>query len=73
MLAKYPQLIEFLEIPQLLNNCIRTYYYEDALQICNHISRFCGKHSHVAPIFKVIKVLQNCPCFITFFVLEFTC
>lgn len=52
MLAKYPQMIEFLEIPQLLNNCIRTFYYDDALKICNFITRFCTRYRSMAPIFE---------------------
>lgn len=53
MLAKYPQMIEFLEIPQLLNNCIRTFYYDDALKICDFITKFCTRYKNMAPIFEV--------------------
>ncbi|XP_027205297.2 conserved oligomeric Golgi complex subunit 8-like isoform X1 [Dermatophagoides pteronyssinus] len=52
MLSKYPQLIEFMEIPQLLNNCIRTFYYDDAISICNFVSKLCSKHSKDATIFQ---------------------
>lgn len=51
MLSKYPQLIEFLEIPQLLNNCIRTFYYEDAIKIFTVVSKICVRNKHVSPIF----------------------
>lgn len=57
MLAKYPQMIEFLEIPQLLNNCIRTNYYDDALKICNFVSKICIRYKVVAPIFEVCLLL----------------
>lgn len=46
-------MIEFLEIPQLLNNCIRTYYYNDAIMIFDFVSKFCDKHSNYEPVFKV--------------------
>lgn len=52
MLSKYPQLIEFMEIPQLLNNCIRTFYYDDAILICDFVSKLCSKHSKDASIFQ---------------------
>lgn len=53
MLAKYPSMIEFLEIPQLLNNCIRTYYYDDAIKICDFVAKIGTKHPIAAPIFEV--------------------
>ncbi|KAJ6217533.1 hypothetical protein RDWZM_008690 [Blomia tropicalis] len=59
MLAKYPQMIEFLEIPQLLNNCIRTNYYDDALKICNFVSKICIRYKVVAPIFENMLVEIN--------------
>ncbi|KAH9516780.1 conserved oligomeric Golgi complex component [Dermatophagoides farinae] len=52
MLSKYPQLIEFMEIPQLLNNCIRTFYYDDAIMICDFVTKLCSKHSNDASIFR---------------------
>ncbi|OTF74400.1 conserved oligomeric Golgi complex subunit 8-like protein, partial [Euroglyphus maynei] len=52
MLSKYPQLIEFMEIPQLLNNCIRTFYYDDAILICDFVTKLCSKHSKDASIFQ---------------------
>ncbi|UXI17174.1 6-pyruvoyl tetrahydrobiopterin synthase [Sarcoptes scabiei] len=54
MLAKYPSMIEFLEIPQLLNNCIRTYYYDDAIKICDFVAKIGTKHPIAAPIFESI-------------------
>lgn len=51
MLSRYPQLIEFLEIPQLLNNCIRTFYYEDAIKVFAVVSKTCTRNKHVSPIF----------------------
>lgn len=54
MLAKYPQMIEFMEIPQLLNNCIRTFYYDDGLKICNFVTKICTRYKNMAPIFEVL-------------------
>lgn len=51
-LTKYPNLIEFLEIPQLLNNCVRTNHYDDAFKICNFVTQLCEQNQHVASIFQ---------------------
>ena len=51
-LSKHTQLLEVLEIPQVMETCVRNNYYEEALDLSVHVRRMSKKHGDV-PIIKV--------------------
>ncbi|VDN15220.1 unnamed protein product [Dibothriocephalus latus] len=48
------QLLEFLELPQLMETCVQNGYYEDALNILAHAKRICKKHGQSVPVVRII-------------------
>lgn len=51
-LKKNDQLLEILELPQLMETCIKSGRYEDALELAGHVQRMGQKHENIA----IIKV-----------------
>lgn len=51
-LSKHTQLLEILEIPQVMETCVRNNYYEEALDLSAHVRRMSKKHGDI-PIIKV--------------------
>ena len=54
-LSRHTQLLEVLEIPQVMETCVRNGYYEEALDLSAHVHRMDKKHSSI-PIIKVSSV-----------------
>ena len=53
MLSKHPQLLEVLEIPQLMDTCVRNGFYEESLQLYSYIQKLNKKYGSSLPIISV--------------------
>ncbi|KAK9712160.1 hypothetical protein K7432_007340 [Basidiobolus ranarum] len=47
ILNNYSNLLEVLEIPQLVDTCVRNGYYAEALELSSHVRRLCLRHPTV--------------------------
>lgn len=56
-LTRHTQLLQVLEIPQLMETCIRDGHYEEALQLAAYVKRLAGKHGEI-PVVAVSSLLQ---------------
>lgn len=54
-LHKNAQLLEILELPQLMERCIREGRYEEALELASYVQRLGQHQGHLIPVVNVSK------------------
>uniref|UniRef100_A0A1B6M794 Conserved oligomeric Golgi complex subunit 8 n=1 Tax=Graphocephala atropunctata TaxID=36148 RepID=A0A1B6M794_9HEMI len=58
-LTRNTQLLQVLEMPQLMETCIREGHYEEALQLAAYVRRLAGKHGDIPIVANIVSEVDS--------------
>ena len=59
VLTKHSELLEVLEIPQVMETCVRNGYYEEALELSHHVQRLSTRLKHIPMMQGIARDVAN--------------